>query len=61
MLALENKRRDKEERSTKYDDVYIKKDMGDGTIEKQHVDKVSSSSRNTEKHRCSFSISPVFS
>ncbi|KAJ2922983.1 hypothetical protein H1R20_g14113, partial [Candolleomyces eurysporus] len=39
MLALENKRREREPRSTKYDDVYVKRELDDGTVAKQHVDK----------------------
>ncbi|KAG2016598.1 membrane transporter [Coprinopsis cinerea AmutBmut pab1-1] len=38
-LYLDNKKRDREPRSTKYDEVYIKKELADGTVEKQHVDK----------------------
>ncbi|RXW18286.1 hypothetical protein EST38_g7565 [Candolleomyces aberdarensis] len=39
MLALENKRREREPRSTKYDEVYVKRELDDGTVAKQHVDK----------------------
>ncbi|KAJ2912369.1 hypothetical protein MD484_g8049, partial [Candolleomyces efflorescens] len=39
MLYLENKRREREPRSTKYDDVYVKRELDDGTVAKQHVDK----------------------
>ncbi|KAF6765362.1 membrane transporter [Ephemerocybe angulata] len=39
MLYLENKRRDREPRSAKYDEVYMKKELSDGTVEKHHVDK----------------------
>ena len=42
MLYLENKRREREPRSTKYDEVYVKRELDDGTVAKQHVDKVSS-------------------
>lgn len=44
MLYLENRRRDRETRSTKYDEVYMKKELADGTVEKQLVDKVKVSS-----------------
>jgi hypothetical protein len=44
MLYLENRRRDREPRSMKYDEVYMKKELADGTVEKQLVDKVKVSS-----------------
>ena len=40
-LASENQRRDQEEHDPTYDDVYIVRTSGDGTIEKVKVDKVS--------------------
>lgn len=39
ILYLENKKREREPKSTKYDQVYVKKTLDDGTIEKHHVDK----------------------
>ncbi|KAH6885591.1 membrane transporter [Coprinopsis sp. MPI-PUGE-AT-0042] len=39
VLHLENKRREREPKSTKYDKVFIKKTLDDGTVDKQHVDK----------------------
>ncbi|KAJ3513868.1 hypothetical protein NMY22_g14913 [Coprinellus aureogranulatus] len=39
MLYLENRRRDRQPRSTKYDEVYVKKVLEDGTVEKHLVDK----------------------
>jgi uncharacterized membrane protein len=40
MLRSENKRRDTERRDDSYDEVYIKEELADGTINKRHVDKV---------------------
>lgn len=40
MLALENKRRDAEQRDETYDDVYIKTKLDDGTMVEKHVDRV---------------------
>ncbi|KAF8197567.1 major facilitator superfamily domain-containing protein [Pholiota molesta] len=39
MLRSENKRRDTERRDDSYDEVYIKEELADGTINKRHVDK----------------------
>lgn len=40
MLRSENKRRVAERRDDSYDEVYIKEELADGTINKRHVDKV---------------------
>lgn len=40
MLVRENNKRNKEERDYSYDDVYIKKELPDGTTVEAKVDKV---------------------
>jgi len=40
LLVRENNKRNKEERDYSYDDVYIKKELPDGTTVEAKVDKV---------------------
>ena len=40
-LARENNKRDREQRDDTYDDVYIRKELSDGTITEVKVDKAS--------------------
>jgi len=40
MLAAENKRRDAEKRDEKFDDIYLSKELSDGSKEEKRVDRV---------------------
>jgi len=40
MLAAENKRRDAEKRDDTFDDIYLSKELSDGSKEEKRVDRV---------------------